>query len=572
MVSIFGMFTGAIARTTSPEGLTNINRMRQKLQILIILTILIHKWEIARASIEGQNQPTTTEGTKEDDTPKTDSKHAANREGHRKSGQDSKISYIVPGDKIEIFDDSKIDTIYIEFANSNYGTEKRKNNNSIKAVETQLNSLAYQPNVIYSGNLAINEGGDEGPGLKMKANNIFDTAREVSNTLSRIKILIGHIDQYYPTGNVPKARQGCTLNVPNFNLTLALDRLKQTLEGERLQNEPTNGKYTMVGDTPTIGETDNIPDIGLGEMGAALLNTEIAIYRSDKVLREAEKELITKQEILESLVNREMPPVILAGMDIQLDCVEKGREDNIHLEHCHQGKRMVKCRAAVMKEGKGIIVHKIIAIPYFRDGRTLRLKFDENLRYKKGTGKVYDIGECTKVGLQVKCPNILVEANDCLENLTKASQVVPDSCLVEELPESRPLIINTELGTLVAQQSDTSLLAEYNDKAITNDPFILSNQKELELVYGTEEIVVPPLDVADDSLFLPNGTFEALEKIFEDGSWQSKWEDFLPLHLRQIITQIHSRPTGIAIPPKLGEEKREIFVSSGSRILPCDVY
>ena len=270
-------------------------------------------------------------------------------------------------------------------------------------------------------------------------------------------------------------------------------------------------------------------------MGAALLNTEIAIYRSDKVLREAEKELITKQEILESLVNREMPPVILAGMDIQLDCVEKGREDNIHLEHCHQGKRMVKCRAAVMKEGKGIIVHKIIAIPYFRDGRTLRLKFDENLRYKKGTGKVYDIGECTKVGLQVKCPNILVEANDCLENLTKASQVVPDSCLVEELPESRPLIINTELGTLVAQQSDTSLLAEYNDKAITNDPFILSNQKELELVYGTEEIVVPPLDVADDSLFLPNGTFEALEKIFEDGSWQSKWEDFLPLHLRQIL-------------------------------------
>ena len=37
-------------------------------------------------------------------------------------------------------------------------------------------------------------------------------------------------------------------------------------------------------------------------------------------------------------------------------------------------------------------------------------------------------------------------------------------CQVEEIPENRPLVIPTLLGTLVAQQSDTTLVAEYRDK------------------------------------------------------------------------------------------------------------
>ena len=88
---------------------------------------------------------------------------------------------------------------------------------------------------------------------------------------------------------------------------------------------------------------------------------------------------------------------------------------------------------------------------------------------------------------------------------------------------------------MVAQQSDTSLIAEYKGKPITADPFILSNTQQLELVYGTEEIYIPPLEEGNESLLKPNGSFAALEAALEIRNWQDKWERFLPIHQRLIL-------------------------------------
>ena len=59
------------------------------------------------------------------------------------------------------------------------------------------------------------------------------------------------------------------------------------------------------------------------------------------------------------------------------------------------------------------------------------------------------------------------------------------ACEVEIVAEARPLVVETLYGTPVV---------EYQNKPITADPVIISNSQEIELVYGTEEISIPPLE------------------------------------------------------------------------------
>ena len=102
--------------------------------------------------------------------------------------------------------------------------------------------MAYQPNVVYAGNLGQAEGGPGGPGIRNKANNIYTTARETSNTLGRIKELLTHIDKYFLGQEVHDNPSDCDLHIPKLNFTAKMGRLETTLQGEVVQNKVINDK------------------------------------------------------------------------------------------------------------------------------------------------------------------------------------------------------------------------------------------------------------------------------------------------------------------------------------------
>lgn len=103
----------------------------------------------------------------------------------------------------------------------------------------------------------------------------------------------------------------------------------------------------------------------------------------------------------------------------------------------------------------------------------------------------------------------------CLEGLISENKSLASDCSVEKIPEGRPVIAQTELGVLVAQRSKTALVARYKGQAITDDPFIISNSEKVGLTFGSEEIDIPALDLAEDTIILPEGKFEALAALRE---------------------------------------------------------
>ena len=303
----------------------------------------------------------------------------------------------------------------------------------------------------------------------------------------------------------------------------------------RLHNLVINSNIIENGDILAIKENEGTKLVSLDDQGTALLLSEITVDRLEKNFQNLENELLEIQEMIEALINGKIPPRILAGLDIKLNCIDKGKRDNIHLELCHQGPNRIICRAELLREGQGINTNRIIPIPYFKTDKTLSLKFPEDSVYKKGSGKTYDISKCIPIGTQLKCPSLVSTANSCLEHLVTSKEGLDPDCEVELIPENRPLITQTSISTLVAQRSQTALVAEYKDKAITSDPFIVSNSENLGLTYGSEEINIPAIDMAEDTVIIPNGKFEALDALRELHHWKTKWERILPLHMRQIL-------------------------------------
>ena len=58
--------------------------------------------------------------------------------------------------------------------------------------------------------------------------------------------------------------------------------------------------------------------------------------------------------MIESLVNKRIPPNVLAGMDLTMQCTQKGRQDNIRMEKCAQIPTKIVCKAEILKKGHGI--------------------------------------------------------------------------------------------------------------------------------------------------------------------------------------------------------------------------
>ena len=446
-----------------------------------------------------------------------------------------KVSYVAPGDKLEIFDDSRVTSVYIMFERPETEEMLKAEAQQRKTIESKLSQLAFQKVIVLTGNMANSETTSQINGVIKKASNLYDSAREASSSLTKIEILISHLGDYFrgPTAN--REEGDCALTIPMPNITAIMGRADDILEEERLQNLEINANIEENGDLLAIRQIDGIDSVKLEDQGAALQRTEIAVDRLEKLFQNLEEDLLEKLEMIEAMINGRIPPSILAGMDITLNCIEKGKRDNIHLEVCHQGEKRIICRAELLREGKGIATNRIVSIPYFKDDKTLGLQFDDGLVYKKGTGKTYDVSQCAIVGSQAKCPNLVANANNCLEGLISENKSLAADCSVEKIPDGRPLIVQTELGVLVAQRSDTALVAEYKGEAITENPFIISNSESVGLTFGSEEIDIPAVDLANDNLIIPEGEFEVLAALREIHNWRMKWEKFLPLHLRQIL-------------------------------------
>ena len=524
----------SIRNSIRKEHERNLFHIRQPSKMLTSRLITI-TGTLAMAGIviptNGHTTPTTTNNDAQIHPIETPNKSPSSNKLETWPRKEEDYNYVLPGTQLELFDENSATQSFFKYPKPLGPIEKNTLiQNKIK-LTTYLAEMAKQNNLIYAGRMKPPNG------ISMRAKNLYSDILDISAKLNKIHKVIEHLSEYFMDDTDYDTDPDCTLTIPSTNLTLGYARLEDILEGEKLQNTDTNSKYSTNedGDREIIKGPNNIPTLTLGQVGNALLHTEIAVDQANRIATELEKDITEEQETIESLVNKRIPPNVLAGMDLTMGCVQKGRQDNIRMEKCAQSENNIICKAEILKRGEGIETYKIVPIPYYKDGKTLALTFPDHLVYKKGTGKTYDITGCHIIGSQARCQGLAIEANACLEELVSRSDILNKECEVEEIPENRPLVISTLLGTLVAQQSDTTLVAEYRDRAISQDPFVLDNTDPFEIWYGSERIKIPSIEEGHDTLMIPKGKFEALNAIAEIKNWREKWEKLLPINQRQIL-------------------------------------
>ena len=95
-----------------------------------------------------------------------------------------------------------------------------------------------------------------------------------------------------------------------------------------------------------------------------LLNTEIIVNQAQFILRALDEELSKEQNTIETILNGGMPARVLSDMDIALDCVPSGSQDNIHVSRCYQSMGYIQCILDSFGKDTGVLAHELIPIPY----------------------------------------------------------------------------------------------------------------------------------------------------------------------------------------------------------------
>ena len=167
-----------------------------------------------------------------------------------------------------------------------------------------------------------------------------------------------------------------------------------------------------------------------------------------------------------------------------------------------------------------------------KDGVCLERKHNN---YQINSGNIIDTSGCDVREKTALCSSIRYEANSCLEMLSKPNSSLPADCSIEVAESGRPLIRKVEKGNMIAQRSETPVSVNYNDKSIRGETFILSNSKPIQLVFGSEKIIVPPLDLATDKLFILDGNFTALKFTYDSQQWTYS---VIPDNLQEIFVLV----------------------------------
>ena len=86
-----------------------------------------------------------------------------------------------------------------------------------------------------------------------------------------------------------------------------------------------------------------MPRDGFNQTVSVLLNSEIIINQAQFILRGLDEELTKEQNTLETILNGGVPARILSDMDVALDCVPHGTQDNIRVSQCFQSMGYIQC-------------------------------------------------------------------------------------------------------------------------------------------------------------------------------------------------------------------------------------
>ena len=435
--------------------------------------------------------------------------------------------YVAPGKRLEIFDSALSTLVEVIYVNPESSLLAGPASEKRAELEEKLKERSTQKNIVFAGN--------QEDGIKNRATMIYLAGQEANAMLATMKRTLEHMEVYFGDKERLEKDSKCSLVITSYDYDEALGRCIDLLQAEEEQNRIINAAYEETGDAMSIKKVDNKDIISAADIGVALLNTEMAFMSVSGILRKMEHELNDHLEILEMLLNGKVPPRILTGFDLTSTCLAKGKQEAMTFKGCEQFADKIVCSLEVLQTGRGIRVFRLISIPYFHKDATYRVSLPAKSYYKEGSGKIFSIVDCELINDKARCPEIKTSANDCLEKIQTQKGKIPGSCSVERIPNDRPLIQETRYGTLIAQRSATALVAEYENNAISADPFIISNRNKLEITYGSEKMLVDGIPGGNDVITVPKGNITLLAELYNANDWQKKWEELLPLSLRQIL-------------------------------------
>ena len=241
---------------------------------------------------------------------------------------------------------------------------------------------------------------------------------------------------------------------------------------------------------------------------------------------------------IEMLLNNQVPPSLLVAIEEIPNCIHRNLRELTKVIECNRGRNIVHCKIEVLQRGTGEVANKLVPIPYIQDGKTLQVRFADDAVFKRGSGLILDISDCTEEDKTLRCPNPEFEADECLETIDngKVLSELPPSCEVHEVPPSHPLVVPVAEGHLVAQRSEVPMTIEYGDNSVPQGPIIVSNKGPMQITYGREKITVPPFwRDPSDLVYLPKGNFSILEEAVVSASWEKRWSNFFPVDARLIL-------------------------------------
>lgn len=436
------------------------------------------------------------------------------------------LEYVAQGAEFEVFGAEKIKTVSIVM--------NRVGSNRL--ISEKLNHLIkdLQQN---SAQKVVRYNSRPDDSLTKKAQEISSLYSESLEETQILERLLSTISNNFSGGD--------RISVSPCNLTLPLPKILEILEHQInaiLATDSTVAQANLAfvevaegGELATKDDgSENRP--GTATSGLALLALEISLSQIIRRMRNLNFDIRTFSDRAEMMLNHKVPAGVLTGLEALSDCVQKGTQDMAMVKGCLQNRNQVACKLEILQKGEGTEAHRLVPLPYFANGTTLRLDFPGNLVFRM-PGLTMDISTCENRQGFLKCPDANFKANDCLEKVLAGGIIsLPNSCKVVTVPPSPPLVVPVKRGNLVAQRSKEAMVVEYQGQPITRDPFIVANSKPLEITVGSEKIIVPPFSGnTDDVLLLPEGNFDLLKAALDDIPWREYWESVLPLDFRQIL-------------------------------------
>ena len=454
------------------------------------------------------------------------------REGWSSETQISE--YVLPGKKVEFFDPRNSRKFLVVFKRYQFPADHPVFKSLIQKLAGVLTDMANQWNIKFLFRSS--------PASTLRITSLRDVIRDTQHIVAaRIPGRLRHLEKYFPSGTPNEMlSRNCSLELDVIKVVEKLRKVYNMIINERNSNLAMNAAYKIVfvngiqvpqrhADAQGRIQPDGI------RANRGLLNSEIIINQAQFILRGLDEELTKEQNTLETILNGGVPARILSDMDVALGCAPHGTQDNIQVSQCFQSMGYIQCILDSFGRDNGVLAHELIPIPYRRRDRLFQVHFPPHTYYQINSGNIIDTSSCDVREKTALCPSIRYEANSCLEMLSRPNTSLPEDCSVEVAESGRPLIRKVAFGNLIAQRSETPVSVNYNGKSIRSETFVLSNSEPIQLIFGSEKIVVPPLDLATDKLYILEGNYTALKYTYDSNQWTYS---LIPDNLQEIFVLV----------------------------------